>query len=102
MIPVLFLLACGNPCEESFSMSDELSAGQVAEAIEAYQLTTAADISCEQVCTVVYEDARGSSVRSVTSCDMGLDSELADASSDNADALVGNILCEGWALQPDC
>ena len=102
MILVFLLLSCGNPCEESFSMSDELSAGQVFDVLDAYQLAQASDATCEQVCTVVFEDARGSTVTSVTSCDMAVDSELADAAGDDADALVGNILCEGWALQAGC
>lgn len=100
---LLLLLACAEPCEESFQLEDELSAGQVDDALSYWVLSDPAELTCEQVCASVYELSReGYAVRSVTSCDMGLDVEAAQAAGDDPDALVGNILCAGWALQEGC
>lgn len=105
---LLLLLSCADPdCRpgnELVELLDELSAGQVLEVVEAWELRGPEAISCEMMCLATYQAERGWEWMEIDTCTFDLDYVAYDASiaNGNTEAPVGQVACTGEGIEYLC
>lgn len=107
LIAALALLTGCSDCRppaEDVLLDDELSAAQVMDAMEVFQVDTAGDVTCEQLCLRTYQDGRGWEWIEIDQCTLALDEDAFDTALDqgNLEAKVGDLSCTGVGYQYLC
>ncbi len=105
-IVAALLTGCGDckPPAENVLLDDELSAAQVVDAMESFQVDAVGDVTCEQLCLRTYQDARGWEWIEIEQCTLALDQDAFDAAlaEGHDQAPVGSLSCTGVGYEYLC
>jgi hypothetical protein len=85
-----------HPPEENFDLDEQVTAERLDKVVLAFGVTSWDELSCEDVCSEVYEDVRGWEALEVTTCELTLP-ENPDGSG-----AAGKVVCSGRGIEYFC